>query len=100
MPGLPGERRARKRSRSRHDAHRGRSVPGIRGHEAFFGGAALAQGRSHQEIATGLVASLETVKSQVASILTKLEVGDRTPLVIVASESGFVKAGTAPNYES
>ncbi|MFV0634358.1 response regulator [Demequina sp.] len=53
----------------------------------------LARGRSNQEISTGLFVSVETVKSHVASILTKLGVRDRTQAVIVAYESGFVRPG-------
>ncbi|GMA36343.1 response regulator transcription factor [Demequina litorisediminis] len=55
----------------------------------------LARGRSNQEIAGGLFVSLETVKSHVASILTKLGVRDRTQAVIVAYEAGFVRPGDA-----
>lgn len=55
----------------------------------------LARGRSNLEIATGLFVSVETVKSHVASILTKLGVRDRTQAVIVAYESGFVRPGDA-----
>lgn len=55
----------------------------------------LARGQSNPEIATGLFVSVETVKSHVASILTKLGVRDRTQAVIVAYESGFVRPGDA-----
>ncbi len=55
----------------------------------------LARGQSNSEIAGGLFVSVETVKSHVASILTKLGVRDRTQAVIVAYESGFVRPGDA-----
>lgn len=55
----------------------------------------LSRGRSNSEIAETLFVSVETVKSHVASILTKLGVRDRTQAVIVAYESGFVRPGDA-----
>ena len=51
----------------------------------------LARGRSNAEIAAELFLGQETVKTYVRSLLTKLDVRDRTQAVIVAFESGFVR---------
>ncbi|MGH8876396.1 MAG: response regulator [Stackebrandtia sp.] len=53
----------------------------------------VAAGLSNKEIADGLVVSLETVKTHVGSVLTKLGAGNRTQAVIIAYESGFVTPG-------
>lgn len=50
----------------------------------------IARGRSNAEIAGELYLGVETVKSHVGSILTKLQVRDRLQAVIKAYESGFV----------
>ena len=50
----------------------------------------IAQGHSNAEIASQLIVSLETVKSHVAHILTKLDARDRTQAVIRAYQSGFI----------
>jgi DNA-binding NarL/FixJ family response regulator len=50
----------------------------------------LARGLSNAEIAADRFVSVETVKTQVAGILTKLGVRDRTQAVIEAYESGFI----------
>ncbi len=50
----------------------------------------VAAGMSNAEVAGQLFLGIETVKSHVRSILTKLGVRDRVQAVIVAYESGFV----------
>jgi len=50
----------------------------------------VAQGLSNAEIATQLTVSLETVKSHVAHVLTKVGARDRTQAVIRAYETGFI----------
>ncbi|CAA9513465.1 MAG: Two-component transcriptional response regulator, LuxR family, partial [uncultured Solirubrobacteraceae bacterium] len=50
----------------------------------------IAHGHSNAEIASQLTVSLETVKSHVAHILTKLDARDRTQAVIRAYQSGFI----------
>jgi len=53
----------------------------------------MARGSTNREISNELYVSVETVKSHVASILTKLGVRDRTQAVIEAYESGFIEPG-------
>lgn len=53
----------------------------------------VAKGRSNQEIADELVISPHTAKTHVNRIMTKVHAHDRAQLVILAYESGLLKAG-------
>lgn len=50
----------------------------------------MAAGLSNAEIAEQLVVGVETVKTHVGNVLTKLDARDRTQAVVAAYESGFV----------
>ncbi len=53
----------------------------------------MARGLSNPEIAQSLMVSLETVKTHVGNVLTKLGAQNRTHAVVIAYESGLVVPG-------
>ncbi len=57
----------------------------------------VAGGLNNEEIAEQLVISPATAKTHVSRIMGKLDVRDRSQLVVIAYESGLVKAQRAPS---
>ncbi|MFI9205751.1 response regulator [Streptomyces sp. NPDC053048] len=53
----------------------------------------MAEGHSNQGAATALRLSLETVKTHVGNVLTKLDANNRTQAVVMAYEAGLLGAG-------
>jgi DNA-binding NarL/FixJ family response regulator len=50
---------------------------------------AIGQGRSNAEIAAALFMSVATVKAHVTHILTKLGMGNRTQIALLAHDAGL-----------
>ena len=59
----------------------------------------IARGLSNADVAAHLTLSLATVKSHVGRLLTKLDARDRAQLVVVAYETGLVRAAPSERGE-
>ena len=57
--------------------------------------AQVGRGRTNDEVARELFISPATARAYVSRLLTKLGARDRSPLVVLACESGLVKPGAA-----
>nr|WP_280801363.1 response regulator transcription factor [Arthrobacter pigmenti] len=92
---FPSKLRQLVADRQRHGGVAGNDVVGSAGLSARENEVLqnLARGYNNQEIAERMFLGVETVKSHIASILTKLGVRDRTQAVIAAYESGFILPG-------
>jgi two-component system, NarL family, response regulator LiaR len=83
------------RSVQAHDPHGPLARLSAREREVL---AALSRGRSNREIARALHLGEQTVKSYVSSILTKLDLQDRTQAAIFGLQQGLVPLGEALHH--
>ena len=82
-------------SRERSDTNEWRAVGALTDREAEVL-TLVARGLSNDEIAERLTLSIETVKTHVKHVYTKLGTRDRAQAVIAAYESGLVSPGSQP----